>query len=223
MTPPANRRRRRCESTRTEGHALVAEQSILDKQQQQQQQRRRSLRRRMEGGRICGKRKGMIKFGSFVGVMVAGLTAGWGTGGANAQFIDGGAVAMDCNVCSCAGSTSDDGTIEVFDNPSSGERVRQLLCRVRSSRQSAEMNFTDDFCDFYDGDAACRCILMSLVYIVFNERTPWTHTRIYKLRVYFRVWSLVYFCPLNPGEIAFRRWNKLCILPTRGDMRSCQA
>lgn len=69
----------------------------------------------------------MVQFGSFVGVMVAGLAGGWGTGGANAQFIDGGAVAMDCGVCSCQGS-SDDGTIEVFDNPSSGERVsvRQL-------------------------------------------------------------------------------------------------
>lgn len=40
-----------------------------------------------------------------------------------AQYFDGGEVALDCGVCNCVG-TSDDGAIEVFDNPSSGERVR---------------------------------------------------------------------------------------------------
>lgn len=167
MTPPANRRRR-CENTRTEGHALVAEQTILE---QRQQQRRRSLRIRMEGGWICGKRKGMAKFGSFIGVMVAGLAGRWGTG-ANAQFTDGGAVAMDCGVCFCEGSSAD-GTIEVFDNPSSGERVRQLVCVVRSNRQSAvgRNELHGGFLRFCIGSAACRRILMSLVYF-----SPLTHT-----------------------------------------------
>ena len=140
----------------------------------------------MEGGRLCGKRKGMAKFGSFIGVMVAGLAGRWGTG-ANAQFTDGGAVTMDCGVCFCEGSSAD-GTIEVFDNPSSGERVRQLLCVVRSSRQSAEMNFTVDFCDFV-----------------------WAPQHVV---------SLVYSSPLTPppSEKAFRQWNKLCFLATRGDV-----
>ena len=132
-----NRRRRRYESTRAEGHARVAKQPSLEKQQRQQ---RGGLRIRVEGRRICGKRVGGVNFGSFIiAVILAGL-AGCGTGGANAQFIDGGAIIMDCGVCSCDGS-SDDGTIEVFDNPSSGERVSEKsVVRSSSRRLSAEMN-----------------------------------------------------------------------------------
>lgn len=37
-------------------------------------------------------------------------------------FVDGGKVSMDCEDCSCTGS-SDDGTIAVFKSPSSGELV----------------------------------------------------------------------------------------------------
>lgn len=43
-------------------------------------------------------------------------------GAVTAQLVDGGAVTMDCGECDCTGS-SDDGTIVVFDNPSSGDRV----------------------------------------------------------------------------------------------------
>lgn len=57
--------------------------------------------------------------------VISGLLGGFGAGVtvANAQLTNGGAVVMDCGSCHCSG-TSDDGTISVFDNPSSGERVR---------------------------------------------------------------------------------------------------
>lgn len=59
---------------------------------------------------------------------ISGLWGGIGAGVtvATAQLTNGGAVSMDCSDCDCSG-TSDDGTISVFDNPSSGERVRGSL------------------------------------------------------------------------------------------------
>lgn len=64
-----------------------------------------------------------------------GITGLWGGIGAgvtvaNAQLTDGGEVLMSCGDCDCSG-TSDDGTISVFDNPSSGERVRGSLLLYR--------------------------------------------------------------------------------------------
>lgn len=38
------------------------------------------------------------------------------------SFVDGGEVAVECTSCNCKGD-SDDGTVIVFDNPSSGSRV----------------------------------------------------------------------------------------------------
>ena len=47
-----------------------------------------------------------------------------------AEYVDGGEVSMSCDNCGCTGS-SDDGDITVFDNPSSGERVRARSARYR--------------------------------------------------------------------------------------------
>ena len=57
--------------------------------------------------------------------VVIGLAAAASLGRTRAQYVDGGSVSMDCEVCYCDGST-DDGTVEVFDNPSSGQRVRRI-------------------------------------------------------------------------------------------------
>lgn len=46
------------------------------------------------------------------------------TGGASAQFTDGGDISMSCGDCDCSGS-SDAGTVTVFENPSSGGKVRR--------------------------------------------------------------------------------------------------
>lgn len=57
-------------------------------------------------------------------VWVAGLVLAGGAGKAAAQdLVNAGSVALTCDICECQG-TSDDGTITVFDVPSSGERVR---------------------------------------------------------------------------------------------------
>lgn len=56
----------------------------------------------------------------FFALVIAGLL---GSRGVEAQYVDGGAVLMECGVCDCEGST-DDVAIEVFDNPASGARVR---------------------------------------------------------------------------------------------------
>lgn len=56
-------------------------------------------------------------------VWVAGLVLGVGKVAAQG-LVNGGSVALTCDICECQG-TSDDGTITVFDNPSSGERVRE--------------------------------------------------------------------------------------------------
>lgn len=45
------------------------------------------------------------------------------------SYVNGGEVAVDCNSCDCQGD-SDDGSVVVFDNPSSGSRVS----RTRTSR-----------------------------------------------------------------------------------------
>ncbi|CAM9970203.1 unnamed protein product, partial [Hapterophycus canaliculatus] len=55
-------------------------------------------------------------------VAVAGFALAAGKGGVGAQWTDGGAVALSCGLCDCSGS-SDDGTLVVFDNPSTGDRV----------------------------------------------------------------------------------------------------
>lgn len=56
------------------------------------------------------------------------VAAGWALGGfgqvAAQDLVNGGSVALTCGVCECTG-TSDDGTITVFDAPSSGDRVRE--------------------------------------------------------------------------------------------------
>ncbi|CAM9421106.1 unnamed protein product [Ascophyllum nodosum] len=57
--------------------------------------------------------------------VVIGLAAAASLGRTRAQYVDGGSVSMDCEVCYCDGST-DDGTVEVFDNPSSGQRMAHL-------------------------------------------------------------------------------------------------
>lgn len=64
-----------------------------------------------------------MNYASFAMVVAGLLGGGGGRGGVNAQYINGGAVAMTCGICACQGS-SDDGTIAVFDSPSLGERVR---------------------------------------------------------------------------------------------------
>lgn len=57
---------------------------------------------------------------SFALVLIAGLFLRWGAVDAQYDYV--GEVAMDCGDCNCDG-TSDDGTILVMDNPSSGARV----------------------------------------------------------------------------------------------------
>lgn len=62
--------------------------------------------------------------GSFA-LFVASLALLMGREGARAQFVDGGAISMDCEDCGCTGS-SDDGSIDVFNNPSTGGRVSDV-------------------------------------------------------------------------------------------------
>lgn len=90
---------------------------------------------------------------------------------------------MDCGVCSCEGDSAD-GTIEVFDNPSSGERVSRQSAVGRNELYGRFLRF------------------------LYELRSMPTHLT-----------SLVYFLSshTNASEKAFRRWNKLCILSTRGD------
>ncbi|CAM9228968.1 unnamed protein product [Pylaiella littoralis] len=80
-------------------------------QQQQQQQlsrpRRRSWRRKLCDGVIFG----------MYGLLVTG-----GRSRVSAQFVDGGAVVLTCGNCECTGS-SDDGSVAVFDNPSTEDRI----------------------------------------------------------------------------------------------------
>lgn len=117
--PSTNRRRRRAAFP-------VAETKETAGEQQQQRQRRYPLTatRRRNGGPTGGMRH----LGSLA-LVVAGLVGdGGGRGGVNAQFFDGGPVSMVCGACTCEGS-SDDGSITVFDNPSSGERVRESNLR----------------------------------------------------------------------------------------------
>ena len=63
---------------------------------------------------------------------------GIGRGRVSAQYVDGGKVSMDCADCSCSGS-SDDGTIDVFRSPSSGELVRArewfIACETERERE----------------------------------------------------------------------------------------
>lgn len=55
----------------------------------------------------------------FVVVLFAG-----GRSRVDAQFVDGGDLALTCGACECTG-TSDVGSIVVFDNPSTGDRVSE--------------------------------------------------------------------------------------------------
>ena len=52
------------------------------------------------------------------------------TGGVRGQFADGGDIKMSCGDCDCSGS-SDAGTVTVFENPSSGGKVREKRPLVR--------------------------------------------------------------------------------------------
>lgn len=83
-------------------------------------------RRRRNDGRGGGRGGGLMRALPFLGgvIMIGSMTRG-----TEAQFVDGGAVAMSCDECACEGS-SDDGTIAVLDNPSSGARVREIVCFV---------------------------------------------------------------------------------------------
>lgn len=45
------------------------------------------------------------------------------------QYTDGGVVELDCTSCSCEGSAGDSEVL-VFDNPSSGQRVRESTTRL---------------------------------------------------------------------------------------------
>lgn len=66
-------------------------------------------------GYRCGRR-------AFVAMTVAGLL---GMRGVPAQFDDGGTVDMSCSdPCVCEGESGAGNAIEVFDIPSSGQRVR---------------------------------------------------------------------------------------------------
>lgn len=111
--PDTSRRRRRDGTRRNEGAGG----------REEDQQRRRQPR-------ILGKSRTRTRRGgrgiSFaVMAAAAGFALGAGTGGVDAQWTDGGAVAMSCGLCECSGS-SDDGTLYVFDNPSTGDRVSRL-------------------------------------------------------------------------------------------------
>lgn len=64
--------------------------------------------------------KNVACYASFA-LVIAGLLGGTREV-LGAEYVDAGDVSMDCNDCECTGS-SDDGTITVFDNPSSGKRV----------------------------------------------------------------------------------------------------
>lgn len=70
-------------------------------------------RRRLRSGDIH------LRTSPFASCIVAMLFV---SGGVRAQYTNGGEVSMSCGDCECTGS-SDDGEVEVFDNPSSGERV----------------------------------------------------------------------------------------------------
>lgn len=108
------------------GSAWVGNNDDDRQQQQQQQLRRRRRSKRKSGGRchhetICdGVIFGLMwwYYGLFV-VLFAG-----GRSRVGAQFVDGGAVALTCGACQCTG-TSDDGSIVVFDNLSTGDRVSE--------------------------------------------------------------------------------------------------
>lgn len=72
-------------------------------------------------------------------VATTGLLLMLWTGGSSGQFTDGGDIAMACGECDCSG-TSDAGSVIVFEDPSSGGKVREqrglgLLYLVLSSHR----------------------------------------------------------------------------------------
>lgn len=125
MAPGTSRRRRRDGCPSVEGLIISVVNHEEKQQRQQQHQRRRypkiPVKRRNFFCPIGGRTINLQVLG-IAGLMLLG--GGWRRlGGVSAQeYIDGGKVSMDCEICSCEGS-SDDIDIVVFDNPSSGKRV----------------------------------------------------------------------------------------------------
>lgn len=100
------------------------------KQQLRRAQRRwRSWQSERESGGRCyylhndtSRSRRSICGGVISGLMYGLLFAG-GRSRVNAQFVDGGPVALTCDTCECTGSSDQDNSIVVFDNPSTGDRV----------------------------------------------------------------------------------------------------
>lgn len=68
----------------------------------------------------------MIRVSSVAVVLTFGVACILsGLRGVGAQFVDGGTVAMSCDLCICQGSASDGTDVVVFENPSSGNLVRK--------------------------------------------------------------------------------------------------
>lgn len=95
-------------------------------------------RRRREGScRVEGREVGVqtAKRGIRAAVLVLGLVGKLGQ--AQDLLESGGVVSLACSGCQCTGDADDGTSLAVFDNPSSGERVRDrsrhtyvLLCRL---------------------------------------------------------------------------------------------
>ncbi|CAM9521637.1 unnamed protein product, partial [Scytosiphon promiscuus] len=108
-----SRRRRRDGSRRSEGAGGRDEGQQQECRREWRPQILVNPRTRRDGGR---------RSISFAVMAAASIALAPGNKCVDAQWTDGGAVALTCDLCDCSGS-SDDGTIVVFDNPSSGDRI----------------------------------------------------------------------------------------------------